>query len=217
MTPTSEFWMGWIVQVAIAVGTISAVLVALFGGWLRGRLAPPRLMLKLENADGVKTPVSLKAPDGSTRETMGRWYHVRVSNERRWSPATQVQVFLLRVEEPDAAGEFKVTWLGEIPIRWRDQEIKPLVRTIGHADDCDLCSVVEEKWLELHPLVIPHALDARRRTSCRLIVTLQARGVEADSNLLRVEIAWDGKWSEDADEMAHHMVVKGISETQAGI
>lgn len=83
MVPTSEFWMSWIVQVAIAVGTISAVLVALFGGWLRGRLAPPRLTLRLENADGVKTPVSLTAPDGSTRETMGRWYHVRVFNERR--------------------------------------------------------------------------------------------------------------------------------------
>lgn len=118
------------------------------------------------------------------------------------------------MEEPDAAGEFKVMWLGEIPIRWRNQEIKPLVRTIGHAEDCDLCSVVKDKWLELHPLISPFALDTRRKSACQLIVTLQARGVEADSNLLRVKIAWDGKWSDDAEEMAHSMVVKEVSETQ---
>lgn len=210
MTPTSEFWMTWTVQVTIAVGTVSAVLVALFGGWLRAHLAPPRLTLKFENAEGVKTPVTLTAPDGNTRRGKGRWYHARVSNEHRWSPATQVQVFLLRVEDRDAAGEFKVTWLGEIPIRWSHQEIKPLVRTIGHADDCDLCSVVEDKWIEVHPLIVPHRFHARREGPCEIITTFQARGVEAYSNLLRVRIAWDGKWSDDAGEMSRHMVVKEV-------
>ena len=213
MTSTYEFWMGWIAQVLIAVGTIAAVFVALFGGWLRGRLAPPKLVLMLINAVGVKTPVQLAAPDGSTRKALGRWYHLRVSNKRRWSPATQVQVFLLSVEEPDASGEFKVKWIGEIPIRWRDQEIKPLTRTIGHAEDIDLCSVVETKWLELHPLIVPYALDAKRRTACRLFVTLQARSIEADSDLLRVAISWNGKWADDEKEMAQHMVVKLASDT----
>ncbi len=55
--------------------------------------APPKLVLNLENDRGVKAPVILTAPDGSTREAMSRWYHVRVDNKRRWSPATQVQVF----------------------------------------------------------------------------------------------------------------------------
>ena len=135
---------------------------------------------------------------------------MRVSNERRWSPCTQVQVFLLRVEEPDAAGVFKVKWLGEIPIRWRNQEIKPLVQTIGRVEDGDLCSVVKEKGFALQPLFNSYALDASRDTACQLIATLQARGVETDSNLLRVKISWDGKWSDDAGEMAHHMVVEEV-------
>ena len=84
---------------------------------MRGHLVPPKLILKLKNTEGSMTPVTLTEPDGSTSETRGRWYHVRVSNERRWSPCTQVQVFLLRVEEPDAAGVFKMKWAGEIPIR----------------------------------------------------------------------------------------------------
>jgi hypothetical protein len=83
--------------VAIAVGTIGAVVVALFGGWLRARLVPPKLALRLVDDRGRETPVLLTAPNGDIRKTVGRWYHLRVVNERRWSPVTEVQVFLLIV------------------------------------------------------------------------------------------------------------------------
>lgn len=212
--PLWQFWSDWIVQVAIAFGTISAVVIALFRNWLRAWIAPPRLVLKLDNERGSKVPAIIRAPSGTHRETDSRYYHVTVGNERRWFPATQVQIFLLRMEEPDAAGQYKMTWVGEVPIRWRHQEIQPLVKTIGYDADCDLCSVVKEKWLELHPLIRLTAWDPRHRESCHLIVTLQARGVESDSNLLRVQIDWDGGWADDTDEMAKHAVVKVLSEGQ---
>lgn len=206
----SQFWLDWSVQVATAIGTIGAVVVALFGSWLRGKLTPPKLILSLKDPQGTRTPVTLTDPDGSQRQSAGRWYHIRIENRRRWSPAHQVQVFLLRVEEPDAAGENQMTWIGEIPMNWRHQEVNPIMRTVGAGADCDLCSVVRDKWLELHPLVVPHSLNARRREPCRLTVTLQARSIEADSDLLRVQIAWDGKWSEDGDNMMQHAVVKQL-------
>ena len=62
----------------------------------------------------------------------------------------------------------------------------------------------------LQPLFTSFALDASRDAACQLIVTLQARGVEVDSNRLRVKISWDGKWSDDADDMARHMVVEEV-------
>ncbi len=179
---SSQFWLNWVVQAAIAVGTIGAVIVALFGDWLRARFVPPKLVLRLDNDRGVKTPVALTVQDGRIDRTVGRWYHLRVANERRgWSPARQVQVFLLRIEEPDAAGQYKITWVGEIPMRWAHQEVTPVLRTIGYAVLCDLCSVVKENWVELHPLVLPFALNAKRRERCDLIATLQARGLETDS------------------------------------
>jgi hypothetical protein len=212
MMPNWQFWLNWVAQVAIAVGTIAVVVVALFGDRLRARFAPPKLILTLENDRGVKTPVTLTGSDGNTSETVGRWYHLRVINERReWSPAKQVQVFLLRVEEPDAAGEYKNTWVGEIPMRWAHQELSPLFRTVGYPVLCDLCSVVRDSWIELHPLVVPFALNAKRKGGCNLLVTLQARGVEADSNLVRVKIAWDGKWADDADEMTRHMTILTVN------
>jgi hypothetical protein len=44
----------------------------------------------------------------------------------------------------------------------------------------------------------------------RLFLTLQARGVEAESNSLRLEISWDGKWSDAEAEMKRHLVVKPV-------
>jgi len=151
----SQFWMNLTAQVAIAIGTIGAVVVALFGGWLRAHLTPPKLTLRLKDERGEKTPVKIMDPNaGSQRESEGRWFHVVVENKRRWSPAREAQVFLLRVEERDASGQDQITWLGDVPLRWRHQEIHPITLTIGSATDCDLCSVVNGKWVELHPLII---------------------------------------------------------------
>lgn len=208
MTTETQFWLNLAAQVGIAAGTISAVVVALFGGWFRARLAPPKLALQLENPRGVRTPIILAAPDMAPRESVSRWYHVRVSNARRWSPASQVQVFLLRLEERDASGAYSTKWAGEIPIKWRNAEISPVVRTIGYAAECDLCNVVKDKWMELQPLIAPLSLSARRREPCQLRVMLQARSLETDSDPLAIEIAWDGGWAEDTEDMARHMVVK---------
>jgi hypothetical protein len=34
---------------------------------------------------------------------------------------------------------------------------------------------------------------------------------EGESNELKLEIAWDGVWSEDSDEIVKHMVVKQLN------
>lgn len=207
----NDFWWNWLVQLAIAIGTVGAVAVALFRDKLLSFVFPPRLLLELKDERGTKTRTFLKNPDdGTQRETVGRWYHGRVKNGRRWSPAAEVQVFLLRVEEPDATDEYKLTWDGEMPIRWAHQEIHPLARTIGYAADCDLCSVIKDKWVALHPLIEPLQLTVRHRGACNLIATFQARGVQGDSNKLRLQIAWNGNWSDDSEEMARHMVVKAV-------
>lgn len=223
MVESWQFWSNLAAQVAIAIGTIGAVVVALFGNKLRATFAPPRLFLRLLDNRGTETPVILTAPDGSRRETVSRWYHLRVENGRRWSPATQVQVFLLRIEEPDAAGQYRAIWTGELPIRWRYQEIHPLVRSIGYGADVDLCSVVKEKWFQLHPVIEPIefrdsdaeqvSLRIKRREGFNMALTLQARGLETDSNRIRVLIHWDGAWADDPEVMQRHLVVKADSSS----
>ncbi|MEQ9568428.1 MAG: hypothetical protein RLN85_21890, partial [Pseudomonadales bacterium] len=138
MSEACKFWLNWGAQLAIATGTIGAVVVALFGNWIRNKLVPPKLEISMERPLGIEVPTILTSPNGDQREAKSRWYHMSVKNLRRWSPATQVQVFLTQVEKPDAAGEAKSIWVGEIPLKWRHQEIHPLARTIGYHAEIDL-------------------------------------------------------------------------------
>ena len=94
----------------------------------RGKFFPPLLTLTLADKDGELTRVRLVwMQDNEPRERWeaARYYHLRVSNSRRWSPAHQVQVSLLRLEEAAAGGELIAVWSGDIPLRWRHQETVP--------------------------------------------------------------------------------------------
>jgi len=208
-----QFWTNWVVQLGIAVGTILAVIVALFGGWLRGHFMPPSLTLKLQDTRGVQSPCFLISPNGTRRQSESRWYCVKIENSRRWSPATQTQVLMLEIQEPDAAGEMKPIWFGAMPIKWRSEGHLPFGKTIGAWAECDVCSVIKggtgekEGWVAIHPAIPEPAMKVQRTSACRFVLVLQARRVEADSNVLRVEIAWDGRWADDSTQMARHLVI----------
>ena len=212
MSTGSEFWWNWWVNFGVAVTTLCAVLVALFGDWIRGHLFSPKLELELRSSVGEKTIVSIssKDEDGNLRHRTEdvRYYHVNVINKARWPRANQVQVYLLRIEEPGPDDELNITWSGEVPIRWRHQEIYPLARSIGSTIDCDLCSVVKNKLIQLHPLIVPNNLVVARREPTKMVVSLQARANEGESAIQRFQISWDGKWADGESEMLRHFVVK---------
>lgn len=201
-------------NIAVAFGTLLAVIVALFGDWIRSRLFSPKLKLSLLNKEGIKSPVTLSWQDSNgvphSREGIARYYHLKLRNKVRWPVATNTQVFLKRIEELGPDREYHITWSSDIPMNWRHQEIFPVARTFGPDADCDLASVVEEKWLELHTLIKPLVLKARYREPVDIIVTLQAKSEQGESNILRINLAWDGKWSEDEKEMMRHLVVKEL-------
>jgi len=197
-----QFWWNWWVSLGVAGGTLLTVAVALFGDLIRRRFFPPILRMQLLRKAGELTKFTSGEPV--------RYYHLRVVNERRWSPASDVQVFLTRVEEPGPNGELQVTWLGEVPLRWRHQEVVPLTRSIGPSADTDLCSVAPNDGLRLMPLIVPNSLEARRQRTCKLVTSLQARSIEGDSEVVRVEIAWDGAWEAGEAEMQRHLVVRQL-------
>ena len=207
MSPIEQFWWNWTVQAAAAIATFLAVFVALFGDWIKSRLFQPSLRLRLVNPRGEGTKTNLLAPTGQTRQESARVFHVEVANSVRWPNATQVQVFLIRVEDFGPDGKPTVSWDGELPMRWRLQEINPLLRTVGAPAQCDLLVAVKGKWIELQPLVTPNNLDARREGKTDVIVTLQARSAEGFSPFLRLRISWDGQWDDGELEMTRHLVI----------
>jgi hypothetical protein len=117
---------------------------------------------------------------------------------------------MLEIQEPDAAGEMKSIWRGAMPLKWRSVGYLPFGKTIGYWAECDLCSVVKDGWVEIHPVIVDFSMNVQRTRECRFIVVLQARSVEADSNTLRVEIAWNGQWSDDTEQMDRNLVLRLI-------
>lgn len=210
MTPQQQFSWDLAVNALVAFGTISLAVIAVWGDRLRRLVFPPRLRL------GVLSPEGESARVGEDRRP-ARFYHLKISNARRWSPATQVQVYLLRVETPRGDGQLRLVWDGNVPIRWRHQEVHPLARDIGPAVDCDLCSAVRHSdhvipnQLRLYPLVTPHTLTDVYSEATELYLTFQAKSVEADSELLRVKIFWNGQWADGEKEMADNLVVTEVS------
>jgi len=208
MDATDQFWWNWAINLSVAIGTLAAVFVALFGDWIKAKLFRPKLSLSLVSRGGELKTAVLLSPNGATREEKARFYHLRVTNLVRWPTATQVQVHLMRLEEPGPDGELTLKWAGDVPLRWKFQEIHPISRTVGPSADCDLCSVIKGKWLELHPLIVPNNLPARRREKTDLVVSVQARSNEGESDIRRFRISWDGQWEDGESEMIHHLVAK---------
>jgi len=190
----------------MALFTFFAVIVALFGDWLKARIFPIKLELNIPDPLGEQTDFK---SDNKTKKA-GRIYHVEVSNKKRWRKATGVQIFLLRIEKPGPDGNFIPIWNGAVPLRWKHQQIYPLQRTVGPPTKCDICSVNEDKILRLYPMI--HQLNLLDHIEydkeVNLVINLQAQANEADSDILQLKLDWDGKWEKGEKEMMNHFIIK---------
>jgi hypothetical protein len=155
-TPLWQFWTDWTVKALAALFTLLAVCAALFGSWLRHRITPPRLSIRLSSAEGMAGIVYTLDPatNKATYLTSAVWYHVQVENKTRWSPVTGVHIFLLSIEAPeDASGKFKPIWEGYAPLGWR-HEPDPKPKTLGYPAECDLCHILKDPLeVRLSPII----------------------------------------------------------------
>ena len=204
-----------IVSAVAATLTLCAVLVALFGRDLRAKFWPPRLHMRLANARGELVTVLLRPQSADPRAEKARYYHLRVNNPRRRVDAVNgVTVTLLRVEARGVSGAYHTTWRGDAALTWRNETEETQRRVIGTRADADLCHVVKDKWLEIAPRQpVPIDLGDRYRAEDApfdLVVTVQARGNEVDSEIRRWQIVWDCKWEDGEVEMLKHFSVAEV-------
>ncbi len=192
-----------------AIATSAAVIVALFGDFLKAKLFTPHLELSLPNPRGELTTEVTPLGTGLTNQVNARYYHVRVSNRWRWPVAKDVQIVLVRLEDIGPSGARRIIWASDdgVPLRWRLQEIHPLSRIVGRRADADLCSARETGSLTLHPMITPNNLPVSRTGRTDIYLSLQARSNEVESQILSVRISWDGLWNAGETEMAAHLVV----------
>lgn len=202
---TSQYLWYMVVQALVAVGTVGAVAVALVQVF-RGKLWPPKLKFALRSDLGEKTKYSSPAP-GQAPDV--RYYHLRLRNERSWSPATQLSVHLTRIDQPGPDDTFQIDWTGDVPIACRDQSIYPLKQTVGSPIEYDICSVGKNPAvLRIFPVIVPNNLTAQWRGPVKLNLMLQVKCSENSSATASLQISWDGTWHDDDTEMQKHFRIK---------
>lgn len=206
MTET-QFWLNWSVNALVAIGTLLAVIVALFGQQIRSWFFPQGLSLSLVDPQGEL--VARGTPGASSGRT--RYFHLRVERTSRWSPATQVRVNLVSVAKPGPNGEFQPVWRGSLPFFWKNQAIEPLLKDLGSPADCDLLCVDENPLaMRLELLIVQNNLVATFTGATKLQIGVVANAVECSSALHKFEICWDGTWAEGSQEMATKLQIRAL-------
>ncbi len=205
------FWLSWSVQFAAAVGTVGAVVVALFGERIREWLWPARLAISIAEPDGELTEHrNQNFPDQPG--PAARYWHLRLSNQTssRTGIARGMQLNLASMATPGPDGRFTARWNGSIPIPCKYQICRPLEHDVGPPIDFDIFCIYlvgTVPTLKLLPMIVPANLQSSFVGTTKIQLTVQPLGPEHIGRRYQVTVSWDGQWSAAASEMAAHLKV----------
>ncbi|MGC9994616.1 MAG: hypothetical protein ABSE79_04790 [Terriglobia bacterium] len=179
-----------------AAATLGVVLLALFGTQLRAWLWPPNLYATLADPEGEPTGYKGKDADGKEVGEITHYFHLRVANSRKWSPATDVSLHLVAIEEPGPDDKLETRWVGNVEFPWRHRKHYPEAqRRIGKSIDYDLCTL-SQSGVRLYPIAAPNSFKSRWEHKCRFVACFEIHSTEIDVASIRIQIAWDGIWDE---------------------
>jgi hypothetical protein len=192
----------------------------LFKEWFQAKFFPPKLVLELVDprlSRQVSAYLVATNPAGQQIrfQTVGRWFHVKVHNECRMTPATEVQVYLIEVGIPNAAGQYVSYSPGAIPFVVRHEG--KVQRALGPDLEWDLCNIVRESVpgnapaVALCTLFAPTDVIITPNQPFKMTLTLQAQSKEVDSERLLIELIWNGRFAEDTDELMNNLVIRTVN------
>ena len=185
------------VQLAVAFGTVLAVVVAIWRDAFQAWLAGPKLSVRLRHPEGHMTRAG---------ETPVRYYQLEVSNGRAWAPAKGVQVLLFDVLCQDPGDSWQsIMPTRPIPFSWSFEAILGDRQEIGPEHLSDLLRVSEDGGAALCIRVTPHNLEWKPTSVRRARLVVGAVAEKAQSPRISIDFWWDGQWNVGTAEMARHL------------
>jgi hypothetical protein len=194
-----------VIQAIAAIGTIVLAALAIWGDWIRAKLAPPKLTIEPHNLSGNVTSF--------TTGSRVIFYQLKVKNHRSWIPAKNCRVLLTQITKRGPDGSFiPLPMSVPMPIVWAPAELTPPIITLGKEQVLDL-GFLEENTDKFTPRLyaLPNDFkgfvhkDEAVRYFCEIV---------SDNYVSKkptvVEVAWDGEWSDNLDQMSQHLVAKII-------
>lgn len=196
-----------IINGLVALGTLLVAAVAIWGGWFQAKLAPPKLVIRPHTLGGDLTWYG----DGSKVML----YHLKVSNERGWSPARNCRVLLTGLSRRGPDGLFHTVRMA-VPFRfvWAPAETMPATVTLVNEQIFDFGRLAEGDVRFMPALDgYPNNFQGYVQANEAVRFHLQIDASNFVSPRYQVfEVAWDGKWSDDAEKMAQHLRAREIVE-----
>jgi hypothetical protein len=179
----------WVSELGITAQVFIAI-VAIYGEKIRGRLSRPRLHIMLLNVEGDREPKEI----GGSIVTV-TYHRLQIRNTTRYSVANEVQVFVTKIERREATGDIRTEFSGAAPLAWQHQALYPNARNIGHS------TLAFVDLLYLSPGTIhlasveprPESLGGDWRGELHFWITVMARGLNAESKSVRLEIRHEGE------------------------
>lgn len=195
-----------VVKIVAAAGTITVAVLAVWGDKIRARFAGPNIELALRDARGNLT----------TRGDGGKvaYYHIVVTNRRRWSPAKNVRLLLTGIQTRAADGRYAPERVVHaVQLTWQFPRFHELSPTITAVDMCDFGSLGERESAFVPSLYItPNDFPGlvRPGESKRFLIVASADNFYSKVPLV-LEVSWDGKWTADTEELMKHLVVSEVA------
>lgn len=189
---------------AIGVGTtIMIIIVAIWGERIRQIWASPKMKIVLDSPTFNVTTTGIK----------GWYYLIRISNERRSNPAKNVRLLLMKIFKKGPDGIWREQkFSGPTQVMWQWPQISPLYATIGPDERATFgCLLEDSNSIELRLYWYPNNLSKTIPSNEPTRIEFIAESDTTQSNILTIEIAWDGKWVEGSAEMQNHFVVKEVA------
>lgn len=198
-----------------AVGTILVAVLAIWGDWIRYKLLPAKLTIELHNVVGDLTLITRPFINPAPPPSRVYFYHLKVVNKRRWVSPQNCRVLLKAISKRGPNGIFYPVSMS-VPLQfvWAPSEITPPVITIEKEQILDLGMAVEGTGTFVPRLYsVSHNFAGNVGAGEAVRYSLEIVSSSFVSKKYQViEVAYDGKWSDDRNEMQAHLRIREIAE-----
>lgn len=211
-TPSITDWISAIATCLAAIGTISVAALAVWGPAIVRRCFGPKLRIRDHRMRGTATPIQRNGTVVGT----GWFYLLKVVNERPYSPADRVEVWLKRLQRRTPDGGFEDLELSTpLPFHWSPSELRLSQPTVTDEQVFDFFAVI---CIDQKPPMASCRLRARTHNfqgdlssgGCLRYWLVVVAGNAYPQPAQAFEVAWTGGWSKDGDEMRRFMTVKEV-------
>lgn len=199
-----------VASVVTAFGTLAVSALAIWGSAIKNWVAGPQLEVSLRDRRG-----DLNTTAAGARTV---YHHLIVRNRRAWSPAEKVRVLVVGVSKRGPTGKYAAEpVIAPLQLTWAFPTFHELFPTIADTPEtCDLGFLEEGTGrFILSTYISPNNFRGYITKGSAMQVNIIASAHNAKfPKPLRLEISWDGQWSNDLNEMLEHLLVREVNSKQ---